>query len=331
VVIAVTSTGDFHHSYNRLQTFRVFIERQGAFFIAIDVRMFRASIEEGAMNRILRKSHIAEGICLLVIEAPKIARKRKPGNFVIVRANEFGERIPLTIVDSDSEHGTITLIIQSVGKTTRLLNSLHPGDTLADVIGPLGHPTLIESVGTVVCIGGGVGTAEVLPIAKAAKAAGNHIVSILGARSKDLLILEPEMRRTSDALYVVTDDGSYARRGLVTDPLNDLIKQGDKLDAVYAIGPMPMMQAVAKATEPHKIKTYVSLNPVMIDGTGMCGGCRVTVGGETRFACVDGPEFDAHEVDFDTLIARNKAYRDQERTALDRFECERTAFYEGLV
>lgn len=283
------------------------------------------------MNRILQKTCIAESICLFVIEAPKIARKRKAGNFVIVRANEFGERIPLTIVDSDPEHGTITLIVQGVGKTTRLLNSLHSSDMLADVIGPLGHATPVENVGTVVCVGGGVGAAEVLPIARAAKAAGNHVISILGARNMGLLILEEEMRRTSDELYIVTDDGSYARRGLVIDPLNDLIRQGRKIDTIYAIGPMPMMRAVAKATEPYKIKTYVSLNPVMIDGTGMCGGCRVVVGGQTRFACVDGPEFDAHQVDFDILMSRNKAYQEQERTSLERFECEQTVFYEGLV
>lgn len=283
------------------------------------------------MNKIIQKSRLAEDIYLFVVEAPKIAKKRRAGNFVIVRANESGERIPLTIVDSDIEQGTITLIVQSVGKTTRLLNSLYPGDALADVIGPLGHPTPIENAGTVVCIGGGVGAAEVLPIAKAAKAAGNQVISILGARSKGLLILEEEMRRASDELYVVTDDGSYARRGVVTDPLIDLIEQERKLDTVYAIGPAPMMQAVAKSTEPHKIKTYVSLNPVMIDGTGMCGGCRVTVGGKTRFACVDGPEFDAHQVDFDILISRNRAHHEQEQASLERFQCERTALYEGLV
>jgi len=283
------------------------------------------------MNRILQKNYLADTICLFVIEAPQIARKRKAGNFCIVRANEYAERIPLTIVDSDPHHGTITLIVQSVGKTTHLLNSLHPGDTLADIIGPLGHPTHIENDGTIVSIGGGVGTAELLPIARAAKAAGNTVISIIGARTRELLILEREMRQTSDELFIVTDDGSYGRRGVVTDPLRELIEEGRKLDTIYAIGPLPMMRAVACATEQARIKTYVSLNPVMIDGTGMCGGCRVMVGGQTRFACVDGPEFDGHQVDFDILISRNRAYQQQERAALERFENEQLADFEGLV
>jgi ferredoxin/flavodoxin---NADP+ reductase len=282
-------------------------------------------------NRILDKTAIADGICRFIIEAPKIAKKRKAGNFVIVRANEYAERIPLTIVDSDIERGSITLIVQGVGKSTRLLNSLCPGDELADVIGPLGHPTPIETFGTVVCIGGGVGTAEVLPIARASKAADNQVISIIGARTRSLLILEDEMRETSDELYIVTDDGSYEREGLVLEPLSDLIVQGTDIDVVYAIGPMPMMRAVAELTEPYNIKTLVSLNPVMIDGTGMCGGCRVTVGGKTRFACVDGPEFDAHQVDFDTLIRRNRAYADEEKISLQRFENEQVARFEGLV
>jgi len=282
-------------------------------------------------NRILEKSTIADGICRFIIEAPKIAKKRKAGNFAVVRANEFAERIPLTIVDSNLERGSITLIIQGVGKSTRLLNSLNPGDELADVIGPLGHPTPIDEMGTVVCVGGGVGTAEVLPIARAAKAAGNEVISIIGARTKNLLILEDEMRETSDELYIVTDDGSYERQGLVIDPLSDLIFEGRDFDVIYAIGPMPMMRAVADLTEPYNIKTLVSLNPVMIDGTGMCGGCRVVVSGETRFACVDGPEFDAHQVDFETLIMRNRAYVEHERISLERFENEQTARFEGLV
>ena len=282
-------------------------------------------------NRILEKSAIADGVCRFTIEAPKIARKRKAGNFVVVRANEYAERIPLTIVDSDLERGSITLIIQSVGKSTRLLNSLHAGDELADVIGPLGHATPIDSFGSVACVGGGVGTAEVLPIARAAKAAGNEVVSIIGARTKSLLILEDEMREASDELYIVTDDGSYERQGLVIDPLGDLIFEGRTFDVIYAIGPMPMMRAVADLTEPYNIKTLVSLNPIMIDGTGMCGGCRVVVDGKTRFACVDGPEFDAHQVDFDTLIRRNRAYAAEEKIALERYETEQVAMLEGLV
>lgn len=282
-------------------------------------------------NKILDKSAIADGICRFIIEAPKIARKRKAGNFVVVRANEYAERIPLTIVDSDLERGSITLIVQGVGKSTRLLNSLNPGDELADVIGPLGHPTPIDSFGSVACVGGGVGTAEVLPIARAAKEAGNEVVSIIGARTHSLLILEDEMREASDELYVVTDDGSYEREGLVVDPLGDLIFEGRSFDVVYAIGPMPMMRAVADLTEPYNIKTLVSLNPIMIDGTGMCGGCRVVVDGKTRFACVDGPEFDAHQVDFDTLIRRNRAYAAEEKIALEQFETEQVARFEGLV
>jgi ferredoxin/flavodoxin---NADP+ reductase len=282
-------------------------------------------------NRIIGKSAIADSICRFIIEAPKIAKKRKAGNFVVVRANEYAERIPLTIVDSDIERGTITLIIQSVGKSTRLLNSLCAGDELADVIGPLGHPTPIDSFGSVACVGGGVGTAEVLPIARAAKAAGNEVVSIIGARTSSLLILEEEMRETSDELYIVTDDGTCERQGLVVDPLSDLIVEGRCFDVVYAIGPMPMMRAVAELTEPYNIKTLVSLNPIMIDGTGMCGGCRVVVDGKTRFACVDGPEFDAHQVDFDTLMRRNRAYAVEEKIALERYENQQLAVFEGLV
>jgi ferredoxin--NADP+ reductase len=282
-------------------------------------------------NRILEKCSIADGICRFIIETPKIAKKRKAGQFVIVRANEYAERIPLTIVDSDLEHGTITLIIQSVGKSTNLLNSLHAGEELADVIGPLGQPTPIDSFGTVCCVGGGVGTAEVLPIARAAKAAGNQVISIIGAREKRLLVLEDEMREVSDELHIVTDDGSYGRRGLVVEPLAELVFAGCWFDVVYAIGPISMMRAVAELTEPYNIKTLVSLNPVMIDGTGMCGGCRVVVGGKTRFACVDGPEFDGHQVDFDTLILRNRAYAEEERIAVERFENQRVALLEGLV
>jgi len=282
-------------------------------------------------NRILEKLSIAEGICRFEIEAPKIAKKRKAGNFVVGRANEYAERTPLTIVDSDTQRGSITLIIQGVGKSTRLLNSMCQGDEIADVIGPLGHPTPIDNFGTVVCVAGGVGTAEVLPIAKAAKAGGNEVISIIGARTRSLLILEQEMRETSDELYIVTNDGSYERKGLVIDPLEDLIFEGRNPDVIYAIGSLQMMRAVSELTEPYNIKTFVSLNPVMIDGTGMCGGCRVVVEGKTKVACVDGPEFDAHQVDFDTLIQRNRAYSEEERVALERFETERVALFEGLV
>jgi len=255
-----------------------------------------------------------------VIEAPLIPRKRKPGNFVIVRVDEHGERIPLTIVDADPEQGTITLIVQAVGKTTKLMSTYEEGDCLQDVVGPLGNPCPIEHFGTTVCIGGGVGTAEVFPIAKALREKGNTVYTIIGARSESLLILEREMERCCDAVSITTEDGSKGRQGFVTDELRAMITSGLHIDAVYAIGPVAMMKAVSELTKPYKIKTYVSLNPIMLDGTGMCGGCRVTVGGEMKFACVDGPEFDGHLVDYDELIKRNNTYRDLEKLADEAFE-----------
>jgi ferredoxin--NADP+ reductase len=262
---------------------------------------------------------LAPDIKQLEIEAPRIARKRDAGQFVIVRVHEHGERIPLTIADSDPETGTITIIVQGVGKTTKLINMLSSGDALLDVVGPLGKPSRIRRFGTVVVIGGGVGTAIAYPTAVAMKKAGNRVVSIVGARTKDLLILEDEMRATSDELFVMTDDGSYGESGFVTQKLQEIIDSGG-IDHVLAIGPVPMMRAVAEVTRPHHISTVVSLNPIMVDGTGMCGGCRVLVGGESRFACVDGPEFDAHEVDFQVLMQRNRLYQPQEFAALARFE-----------
>ena len=259
---------------------------------------------------------LSPDVKLFRIVAPRVARKRKPGQFVIIRTHEQGERIPLTIADSDPRDGTVTIIVQGIGKTTRQLNSLEAGDHLADVVGPLGKPSEIERFGTVVVIGGGVGTAIAYPTAKALQEAGNHVIVILGARTKDLLILEPEMRAISSELLVTTDDGSYAEKGFVTDRLKALIAAGRKIDYVLAIGPIPMMRAVAEATRPHGIKTMVSLNPIMVDGTGMCGGCRVLVNGRSQFACVDGPEFDAHQVDFEILTKRNAMYRDAERVAL---------------
>ena len=256
---------------------------------------------------------------LFRIIAPRIARKRKAGQFVIVRIHDRGERVPLTIADSNAKDGTVTIIVQGIGKTTRQLNSLKAGDHLADVVGPLGKPSEIELFGTVIVIGGGVGTAIAYPTAKALKSAGNHIVSIVGARTRELVIIESEMRAISDELHVTTDDGSYAAKGFVTDQLKALMAAGRKIDYVLAIGPIPMMRAVAEATRPRGIKTIVSLNPIMVDGTGMCGGCRVLIDGKSRFACVDGPEFDAHRVDFDTLTKRNAMYRDAERTALEKF------------
>lgn len=279
------------------------------------------------MYPILNKEFLSPTVARFVIKAPFIAPKRKPGNFVIVRVVETGERIPLTIVDSDPGAGTITLIVQGIGKTTRLLLSKNAGDALVDVAGPLGKPTEIIPNSTVACIGGGVGTAELYPITQALKAAGNTIYTIIGARSKDLVILEKEMGKYSDHVFVTTDDGSYKRKGLVTDPLSELADIGIVFDAVYAIGPLPMMRAVAAVTKKYRIMTFVSLNAIMVDGTGMCGGCRVTIDGKMKFACVDGPEFDAHKVDFDELIMRNKSYLDFEQIANQKFDhaCKKEA------
>ena len=244
---------------------------------------------------------------------PKLARKARPGQFVIVRASEDGERIPLTIADADPEAGSIALIFQVVGKSTTLLSRMEPGDEILDVVGPLGVPTEIERFGRVLCIGGGIGAAPLYPVAKALKAAGNAVTSILGGRSKNLVILENEFRAISDAVVVTTDDGTYGRKGFVTDALNDLLAAGDRFDRAWAIGPVPMMKAVCDVTRAANIPTVVSLNPIMVDGTGMCGGCRVIVGGKVKFACVDGPEFDGHAVDFDTLARRLTTYRERER------------------
>jgi len=262
---------------------------------------------------------LAPDVKLFRIVAPRVARKQQPGQFVIVRVHEHGERIPLTIAESDAANGTITIIVQGIGKTTKLLNQLNAGDTIPDVVGPLGRPSEIRLFGTVVVIGGGVGTAIAYPTAKALRGAGNHVITILGARTKGLLILENEARAISDEVFVTTDDGSYGEKGLVTDKLKALIAGERKVDLVLAIGPIPMMRAVAETTRPLGIRTLVSLNPIMVDGTGMCGGCRVHVGGRSQFACVDGPEFDAHEVDFDGLAKRNAMYRESERQALERF------------
>jgi ferredoxin--NADP+ reductase len=244
---------------------------------------------------------------------PKLARKARPGQFVIVRASEDGERIPLTIADADPEAGSITLIFQVVGKSTTLLARMEPGDEILDVVGPLGVPTEIERFGRVLCIGGGIGAAPLYPIAKALKAAGNTVTTILGGRSKNLVMLEKEFRAISDALHITTDDGSHGRKGFVTDALKDLLAAGETFDRAWAIGPVPMMKAVCDVTRGAGIPTVVSLNPIMVDGTGMCGGCRVIVGGKVKFACVDGPEFDGHQVDFDTLAKRLTTYRDRER------------------
>jgi len=250
---------------------------------------------------------------------PKLARKARPGQFVIVRASEDGERIPLTIADADPEAGSITLIFQVVGKSTTLLARMEPGDEILDVVGPLGVPTEIERFGRVLCVGGGIGAAPLYPVAKALKAAGNAVTTILGGRSKNLVMLEKEFRAISDAVVVTTDDGTYGPKGFVTDALNDLLAAGERFDRAWAIGPVPMMKAVCDVTRAASIPTVVSLNPIMVDGTGMCGGCRVIVDGHVKFACVDGPEFDGHRVDFDTLAKRLTTYRDRER--LDHETC----------
>jgi ferredoxin--NADP+ reductase len=272
------------------------------------------------MFSILEARFLAPDVKLFRIRAPDIARKRQAGQFVIVRLHDYGERIPLTIADSELAEGSITLIVQGVGKTTKELNSRDAGDSVLDVVGPLGRPSEIHRYGCAVVIGGGLGTAIAYPTAKALRAAGNRVISILGARSKEYVILEPEVRAISDETYVTTDDGSYAEKGFVTDRLRRLLEEKRPIDLVMAVGPVPMMRAVAEVTRPRRIKTVVSLNPIMVDGTGMCGGCRVVVGGRSQFACVDGPEFDAHEVDFAILTARNAMYRESEKRALERFQ-----------
>ena len=275
------------------------------------------------MFEILEARDLAPDVRYLRIEAPKIARRRKAGQFVILRATLDGERIPLTIADSDAEDGWIALIVQGVGKTTRIVNLLKAGDRIPDVAGPLGMPSRIEEFGTTVSIGGGVGTAIAYPSAVALKEAGNYVISIIGGRTRSYVLLEEEMRAVCDEVYPTTDDGSYGYHGFVTDKLTDLINGGRHLDFVLAIGPIPMMKAVADVTRPNGIETVVSLNPIMVDGTGMCGGCRVVVGEEMKFACVDGPEFDAHQVDFDLLARRNRAYADFERRRNDEMDSQR--------
>jgi ferredoxin/flavodoxin---NADP+ reductase len=277
------------------------------------------------MYRIVEKQDLAPTITRFVIEAPFISRKRKAGNFVMVRIHEGGERIPLTIADSDPSQGTITIIVQAIGKTTKELCALGAGENIKDVVGPLGTPTPIDNHGAVACVGGGVGTAELYPIARALKQAGNSVTTVIGARSRDLVILEKEMQACSSAVYVTTDDGSYGRKGFVTDQLKDLLDGQNGIKAVYAIGPLPMMKAVANLTRTYGVHTLVSLNTIMVDGTGMCGGCRVTIDGQMKFACVDGPEFDAHLVDFDELMMRNRTYVDLEKISDERHQCKLAA------
>lgn len=271
------------------------------------------------MFEIVEKQTLAPTVYRLVLRAPEIARKHRAGNFVMLRIHEKGERIPLTVADKDAEAGTLTLVFQAVGKTTTELGELPVGSRLLDLAGPLGRPTHIEKFpGVTVCVGGGIGVAPVHPIARALRDAGNRVVSIIGARTQELLILEDEMRRASDELLVATDDGSYGHHGFVTDVLRQVIEREgkDRVSLVMAIGPVPMMRACCKVTREYGVPTEVSLNPIMVDATGMCGACRVSVGGETKFACVDGPEFDGHQVDFDELTQRLRIYLDDERRAM---------------
>lgn len=265
------------------------------------------------MKKILYKEQLSEQVFLMRIEAPLIAQARKAGQFIILQVTEeFGERIPLTISTSDLDEGSITIVFQAVGNTTKQLAKLNVGDSVAHVVGPLGQPTHVEKFGRVVCVGGGVGIAPLRPIAEAMKAAGNEVISILGARNEELLILRDEVDSVSDEVIVCTDDGSVGRKDLVTVPLKELCEQGD-IDLVVAVGPPIMMKFCVETTRPYNVKTLVSLNTIMIDGTGMCGGCRVTVGGETKFVCVDGPEFDGHLVDFDNMLKRMNTFKKQEQ------------------
>lgn len=264
------------------------------------------------MNKIVEKRHFSEKVVELIVEAPLIARSRRAGHFVIVRADEHGERIPLTIADADKDKGTITLVVQAVGKSSQKICSKEAGEYLHDVVGPLGQTTHIEKVGTVVCCGGGVGVAPLLPIIRAMKAAGNRVVSVLAGRTKDLIILEDEVRASSDEVVIMTDDGSYGNKGLVTNGVEDVINR-EKVDLVVTIGPAIMMKFVALLTKKYEIPTMCSLNTIMVDGTGMCGACRVTVGGKTKFVCIDGPEFDAHQVDFDEMLMRLHSYDDENK------------------
>ncbi|MHB1357807.1 MAG: sulfide/dihydroorotate dehydrogenase-like FAD/NAD-binding protein [Anaerolineae bacterium] len=274
------------------------------------------------MYRIVIKQILGPVTKLYVIEAPEVARKAQAGQFIILRVSDKGERIPLTIADYDRVAGTITIVVQEIGKSTKELGRMNQGDELASFTGPLGRPTEIENYGTVVLVGGGLGIAPIYPICRSLRAAGNYVIGIIGARTKDLLFWEEEMRSVTDELIVGTDDGSYGRKALVTVPLKELLDSGRKIDHIWAIGPAIMMKFTALTSLPYGVKTIVSLNSIMVDGTGMCGACRVSVGGKTRFACVDGPEFDGHQVDWNLLLSRQRIYLDLEKTALEAYEHE---------
>ena len=271
------------------------------------------------MFRIVKKKILAPSIKLFDVEAGEIAAKAQPGQFVIVKIDEKGERIPLTIADFDREKGTITLIFQEVGRSTLEMGEMNEGDSIMTVVGPLGKASDIEKLGKVICIGGGVGVAPIFPITRGFKEAGNHIVSIIGARNQESLILTEEMKSCSDELYIISDDGSTGEKGFVTDKLAEILKKDTNYDLIMAIGPLPMMKAVSELTRSYNIKTTVSLNPIMVDGTGMCGGCRVHVGNENKFACVDGPEFDGHQVDWHNVMQRSKMFKGQETMSLEMY------------
>lgn len=268
-----------------------------------------------AMSKIVGKEYFSENVVKLEVEAPLIAKARRAGHFVIVRVGEKGERIPLTIASSDESKGTITLVVQKIGVSSSKLCALNVGDEITDLVGPLGKATHIENFGTVVCAGGGVGVAPMLPIVEALKKAGNRVVTVLAARTKDLVILEEQMRKHSDEVIIMTDDGSYGKKGLVTNGVEEIINR-EKVDLCVTIGPAVMMKFVSLLTKKYEVPTVASLNTIMVDGTGMCGACRITVGGKTKFVCVDGPEFDAHEVDFDEMLMRLSAYREEEQNDL---------------
>ncbi len=283
------------------------------------------------MFKIVRKKELNSNVTLMEIEAPFVAKKACAGQFIIFRIDEQGERVPLTIAGYDREKGTVSIIFQKVGFSTNALGKLNEGDYIRDFVGPLGKPTPVEGKKRVCVVGGGVGCAIALPSAKAFKEAGAEVDVIVGFRNKDIVILEDEFRETADNLYLMTDDGSYGEQGFVTVKLQQLLEAGREYDEVLAIGPVPMMKFVCKTTEPYGVLTMVSLNPIMVDGTGMCGGCRVTVGGETKFACVDGPEFDGHKVDFAELMSRNGIYREREAEVSEKHACRMEAMGKALI
>ncbi len=274
------------------------------------------------MYQIMLKEDLVPKVHLYKINAPNVARKAQAGQFIIIRIDEKGERIPLTVADWDADEGSVTVVVMEVGTTTRRLAKFGTGDYLTDFVGPLGLPTHIESFGNVVCVAGGFAVATIYPIARAMRAKGNKVTVILGARSKDLLFWEDRLKSVSDELIVTTDDGSHGRKGLVTEPLKELCQGSEKVDRVIAIGPSIMMKFCSETTRPFGVKTIVSLNPIMVDGTGMCGGCRVSVADETKFVCVDGPDFDGHDVDWDLLLARQRTYLEEEKHSLEKWQCQ---------